>query len=51
METIIRTIEPTKYIALLRVNPDFTIGSTKYPNWFHRTMIRLMFGWKYERIE
>ena len=32
------------------VNPQFRITLTHKPNWFHRVMVRLLLGWKYEPV-
>lgn len=36
---------PVGYICL---SPNFKIAMTKKPNWFHRKMIHLTFGWVWE---
>jgi len=45
----IETITFQKYVAQLQIDPQFYISCMKYPNWFHRTMVKLMFGWTYKR--
>jgi len=33
------------YVGYLQINPGFRVAFTKKPNWFHRQMIKLLFGW------
>ena len=47
METMEFFKQPT-YIGYWELVPSpnaFRIATTKKPNWFHRMMIKLMFGW------
>ena len=36
---------PPPIVGKWAINPNFFIGMTKKPNWFHRKMITLCFGW------
>jgi len=44
--------EPT-YVGGYRLGTDYNclqINFTHKPNWFHRTMMRLFFGWKWVNL-
>lgn len=41
---------PPPVVGYICLNPNFKIGSTKKPNWFHRKMIHWVFGWVWEDI-
>lgn len=41
---------PPPVVGYICLNPNFKIGMTKKPNWFHRKMIHLVFGWVWEDI-
>jgi hypothetical protein len=38
------SMSPT-YVGYLELSPGFRIAFTKKPIWFHRQMIKLVFGW------
>lgn len=41
---------PPPTVGYYCLNPNFKIGMTTKPNWFHRKMVRLVFGWVWEDI-
>jgi hypothetical protein len=41
---------PPPVVGYICLSPNFKIGMTKKPNWFHLKMIRLVFGWVWEDI-
>ena len=36
-----------EYVGYLELNPGFRVAFGKKPNWFHRKMISLDFGWNW----
>lgn len=41
---------PPPAVGYICITPNFKIASSKKPNWFHRKMIHLVFGWVWEDI-
>lgn len=39
--------QPPPVVGHWALSPNFLIGMTKKPNWFHRKMITLVFGWEW----
>lgn len=39
------------YFVLLPGEGEYRFGVTRIPSWFHRTMMRLVFGWHWKKIE
>lgn len=41
----IHIFKPPVYVGYLELNSGFRVAFRKKPNWFHRQMIKLVFGW------
>lgn len=41
------TLKVKNSVGYYVIDSNFFIEVTKKPNWFHRTMIRLILGWKF----
>ena len=39
--------QPPPVVGYWSLSPNFFIGMTKKPNWFHRKMVTFVFGWEW----
>ena len=44
-------IRAIRYEGCWAINHSFRIYVQKKPNWFHKKMVKLMFGWEWEAQE
>lgn len=51
MNNIYKIYEPSFAVASWEVSPGVHIFLYSHVNWFHRKMIKICFGWKYNIIQ
>lgn len=42
------TFQGPEYVGEYIINNNFYVAFTNKPNWFHRTMTKMLLGWKWK---